>query len=115
VGEIVAAMKANPPADQDARLIFAEALARSGDVSAARRELAAVVAAAATRYVREDLVAAAYLTLGDTGRTLEWLDRGLTAEAANMAWINRTWRFQGLHGDPRFAAIVQRAGLHLLH
>ena len=64
--------------------------------------------------VREDLVAAAYLALGDTSRTLEWLDRGLTAEAANMAWINRSWRFQRLHGNPRFAAIVQRAGLQLL-
>jgi serine/threonine-protein kinase len=114
VAEIVAAMKATPPADPEARLIFTEALARSGDVSAARRELSALVAAAETRYIREDLVAAAYLALGDTSRTLEWLDRGLTAEAANMAWINRSWRFRRLHGNSQFAAIVQRAGLPVL-
>jgi tetratricopeptide (TPR) repeat protein len=109
--EVVAAMKATPPADFEGRLLFAEALARTGDAAGARRELAAVVAAAQTRYVREDLVAAAYLALGDTNRALEWLDRGLTAQAANMAWINRSWRFRPLRGNTRFAAIVRKAGL----
>ena len=51
-------------------------------------------------YVREDYVAFVYLALGDTARTLEWLDRGLTAQAANMAWINRNWRFRPLYGNP---------------
>ena len=38
-----------------------------------------------SRYVREDNVAAVYLALSDTARTLEWLGRGLDAQAANMA------------------------------
>lgn len=95
-------------------LILAEALARMGDTLAARRQLSAALAAAGTRYVREDLVAASYLALGDTARTLEWLERGLDAQAANMAQINRAWRFKPLHGNPGFAAIVKRAGLRLL-
>ena len=66
-----------------------------------------------SRYVREDYVAAAYLALGDTARTLEWLERGLDAQAANMAQINRAWRFKPLHGNPGFAAIVRKAGLKL--
>jgi serine/threonine-protein kinase len=109
--EVVAAMKRTSPADFEARLLFAEALARTGDAPAARRELAAVVTAAETRYVREDLIAAAYLALGDTGRALAWLDRGLMAQAANMSWINRSWRFRPLHGNPRFGAILRKAGL----
>ena len=114
LAEAIAAAKATPPADLESRLLLVEALARSGDAAAAHRELSAVLAAARTRYVREDLVAAAHLALGDTSRTLEWLDRGLTAQAANMSWVNRAWRFQPLHGNPKFAAIVRRAGLQLL-
>ena len=111
--EVVAARKARPPTDPVDMLSLAEALARAGDMLAARRQLSAALAAAGTRYVREDYVAAAYLALGDTARTLEWLDRGLDAQAANMAQINRAWRFKPLHGNPGFAAIVRKAGLKL--
>ena len=83
--EVVAARKARPPTDPVEMLSLAEALARAGDTAAARRQLSAALAAAGTRYVREDYVAAAYLALGDTARTLEWLERGLDAQAANMA------------------------------
>jgi eukaryotic-like serine/threonine-protein kinase len=109
--EAVAAMKATPPTRPEDMLILADALARAGDAVAARRQLSAALAAAGPRYVREDYVAAAYLSLGDTARALEWLDRALTAQAANMAWINRNWRFRPLYGNPGFAAILRKAGL----
>ena len=111
--ETVAEFKARSPIDQEQILIFAAALAQSGDTLAARRQLAAALAAAQHRYIREDYVAYAYLTLGDTARSLQWLERGLDAMAANMAQINRSWRFKPLHGNPAFAAIVQKAGLQL--
>jgi hypothetical protein len=109
--EAVTAMKARPPTVPEEMLILAEALAWAGDTTAARRQLSVALAAAGPRYVREDYVAFAYLAVGDTTRTLEWLDRGLTAEAANMAWLNRNWRFRSLYGNPRFAAILRKAGL----
>ncbi len=111
--EVVAEWKARPPTTPVQMMFFAEALARTGDSAAARRELAAALAAAGSSYVREDNVAGVYLALGDTARTLEWLGRGLDAEAANMAQINRNWRFRPLHGNPGFAAILRRAGLRL--
>jgi serine/threonine-protein kinase len=111
--EVVAARKATTPTDPVDMLSLAEALARAGDTAAARRQLSAALAAAGSRYVREDYVAAAYLALGDTARTLEWLDRGLDAQAANMAQINRSWRFKPLRGNPGFAAILRKAGLQL--
>jgi eukaryotic-like serine/threonine-protein kinase len=111
--EIVARRKARPPTTPEEMLFLAEALARSGDIAAARRQLSAALVAAGSRYVREDYVAAVYLALGDTTRTLEWLERGLDAQAANMPWINRSWRFKPLHGNPGFAAIVRKAGLQL--
>jgi hypothetical protein len=80
---------------------------------AARRQLSAALAAAGSQYVREDYVAGVYLALGDTTRTLEWLGRGLDAQAADMAQINRAWRFKPLHGNPGFDAIVRKAGLRL--
>jgi serine/threonine-protein kinase len=112
--EAVTILKRTPPTKPEEMLLLSEALARSGDAAAARRELSAALAAAGPRYVREDYVAFAYLALGDTVRTLEWLDRGLTAEAANMAWINRNWRFEPLHGNAGFAAILRKAGLQLV-
>jgi TolB-like protein/tRNA A-37 threonylcarbamoyl transferase component Bud32 len=111
--EVVAARKTRPPTTPEEMLDFAEALARAGNTAAARRELSAALTAAGSRYVREDYVASAYLALGDTTRTLEWLERGLDAQAANMAQINRFWRFKPLHGNPGFAAIVRKAGLKL--
>jgi tetratricopeptide (TPR) repeat protein len=111
--EVVAALKARPPTTPEEMLDFAEALARAGDTAAARREFSAALTAAGSRYVREDYVASVYLALGDTTRTLEWLERGLDAQAANMAQINRFWRFKPLHGNPGFAAIVRKAGLKL--
>jgi eukaryotic-like serine/threonine-protein kinase len=112
--EVVAARKAKPPTTPEEMLDFAEALARAGDTPAARRQLSAALTAAGSRYVREDYVAGVYLALGDTTRTLEWLERGLDAQAANMAQINRAWKFKPLRGNPGFAAIVRKAGLRLL-
>jgi tetratricopeptide (TPR) repeat protein len=111
--EVVAARRARPPTDRADMLNLAEALARAGETVAARRQLSAALAAAGARYVREDYVAGVYLALGDTARALEWLERGLDAQAANMAQINRAWRFQPLHGNPGFAAILRKAGLQL--
>ncbi|HKU62906.1 MAG TPA: protein kinase [Gemmatimonadales bacterium] len=112
--EAVTRLKTTPLTRPEDMLILSEALAKSGDTAAARRELTAALAAAGPRYVREDYVATVYLGLGDTARTLEWLDRGLTAQAANMAWVNRNWRYQALHGNPRFVAILRKAGLPLV-
>ena len=111
--EVVVARKAHPPTDPADMMRLAEALARTGDTVAARRQLSAALAAAGKRYVREDGVASAYLALGDTSRALEWLDRGVAAQAANISQINRTWRFQPLHSNARFAAIVRKVGLEL--
>jgi eukaryotic-like serine/threonine-protein kinase len=111
--EVVDAGKAKPPTTPTEMLTLVEALARAGDTTAARRQLSAALAAAQSEYVREDNVAAAYMALGDTARTLEWLDRGLAAQAANLATVNRAWRFKPLHGHPGFAAILRKAGLQL--
>ncbi|MBA2627882.1 MAG: hypothetical protein H0U85_07700, partial [Gemmatimonadales bacterium] len=109
--EAVTGWRANPPTTATGMLSFATALAASGDSIAARRQLAAGLAAAGSHYIREDMVAAVYLSLGDTVRTLEWLERGVDAQAANMSTINRIWQFTPLHGNPRFDAIVRKVGL----
>jgi serine/threonine-protein kinase len=109
--EVVAARKTRPPTTQEEMLDLAQAMALAGDVAGARRQLTTALTAAGSRYVREDYVAGVYLALGDTTRTLEWLGRGLDAQAANMAQINRAWRFKSLHGYPPFDAIVRKAGL----
>jgi serine/threonine-protein kinase len=109
--QVVAARKTLPPATQEEMMDLALALALAGDAPGARRQLAITLDRPGSGYVREDYVAAVYLALGDTAKTLDWLNRGLEAMAANMAQINRNWRFQSLHGYPPFDAIVRKAGL----
>jgi hypothetical protein len=100
---------ASPSGQGSANLAYSLALA--GETSEARRELAKAVAAARTQYVREDAVAAAYLSLGDRDEAIRWLERGLEADAANITSLNVSELFVELRSDPRFQAIVRRAGL----
>jgi serine/threonine-protein kinase len=92
-------------------VLRARLVALAGDTVTARRQLAAVLDAAAKRYVQEDKIAVVYLALGDTTRALDWLERGLDARDANMSHFNREWEFKALHTNARFIALVRAAGL----
>ena len=93
---------------------LARTLARAGQKAEAERELRRALDYARTRYVREDAIAATYAALGDAHKAIEWLERGLEANAANMTGVNVSEDFVSLRSDPRFQSIVQRAGLPLV-
>src|SRR5262249_10324461 len=93
------------------RAQLARTLAPGGDSAAARRELAALEALARTRYVEGYSMAAGYAALGERARALVWLERDIQNDGANAPSIKVDPRLAPLRGDPKFEALVARAGL----
>jgi DNA-binding winged helix-turn-helix (wHTH) protein/TolB-like protein len=88
-----------------------QALALSGQRAAAQAELDRVLALAAKRYVNAVDIASIYTALGDKENALAWLDRALQQRASTLGYLAQNPAFDVLHGDPRFASIVDRIGL----
>jgi DNA-binding winged helix-turn-helix (wHTH) protein/TolB-like protein/Tfp pilus assembly protein PilF len=88
-----------------------QALALSGRRAEALAELDRVLKLSAQRYVPAGDVASIYASLGDTENALAWLDRALQQRASMLGFLAQNPAFDGLHDDPRFAALVDRVGL----
>jgi hypothetical protein len=63
------------------------------------------------RYVPAGDIASIYASLGDTENALVWLDRALQQRTSVLGFLAQNPTFDGLHGDPRFAALVDRVGI----
>jgi tetratricopeptide (TPR) repeat protein len=88
-----------------------QALALSGRRAEALAELDRVLKLSTQRYVSAGDIASIYASLGDTENALAWLDRALQQRASMLGFLAQNPAFDGLHDDPRFAAIVDRVGL----
>src|SRR5438045_9598564 len=83
-------------------------LISAGDTSAGREALRQALIRAKTEYVREDLIANAYMRLGDRKSAIRWLLKGA---ASNVGGINFTLEdslFAPIRSDPRIQAIIER-------
>jgi tetratricopeptide (TPR) repeat protein len=111
--EAVEAQRAVLSADRRSyqRATMARALARAGRSDEAARELAALESLSRTQYVDGYHVAAAYAAMANTAKALEWLERGLASDAAEMQLLAVDPHFASLRSEPRFQSIVRRAGL----
>lgn len=88
-----------------------QALALSGRRAEALAELDRVLKLSTQRYVSALDVASIYASLGDSENALACLDRALRERASALGFVAQNPAFDGLHGDPRFAAIVERIGV----
>jgi tetratricopeptide (TPR) repeat protein len=88
-----------------------QALALSGRRAEALAELDRVLKLSTQRYIPAGDIASIYASLGDTENALAWLDRALQQRASMLGFLAQNPAFDGLHGDARFAAIVDRVGL----
>ena len=88
-----------------------QALALSGHRAEAVAELNRVLKLSTERYVSALDVASIYAGLGDTENTLAWLDRALQEHASTLGFLAQNPTFNGLHGNPRFAAIIDSIGV----
>jgi predicted Zn-dependent protease len=88
-----------------------QALALSGRRVEALAELDRVLKLSTQRYVCGVDIASIYASLGDTTNALEWLDRALHQRASTLGFLAQNPAFDGLHGDPRFGALIDRVGV----
>jgi DNA-binding winged helix-turn-helix (wHTH) protein/TolB-like protein len=88
-----------------------QALALSGHRAEALAELDRVLKLSTQRYISAVDIASIYASLGDTDNALAWLDRALEQRASTLGFLAQNPAFDGLHDDPRFAAIVDRVGI----
>lgn len=62
-------------------------------------------------FVRTTGIAARYAQAGETELALEWLERAYRSHTRDLVYLNVEPQLDPLRGDPRFAAIVKKAGL----
>ena len=89
----------------------ANAYALSGRRAEAEAELARILELSRKRYVSASDIAAIYAGLGDADNAETWLERALEQRASTLGFVAQNPIFDSLHGDPRFAAIVERIGI----
>jgi DNA-binding winged helix-turn-helix (wHTH) protein/tetratricopeptide (TPR) repeat protein/TolB-like protein len=90
-------------------LVFA--LARGGNVEAAREVLADLEALAQQRYVPPTKFATAWLGLGEQELALRWLKQARELRDDRLIYLAVDVHFRELHGDPGFRAIARDVGL----
>jgi serine/threonine-protein kinase len=90
---------------------LAHALARNGETREARAILDHLLARSQLGYVSAYDVTIVYAGLGDINRAFEWLGKAIAERS--MFVVHLTWdsRLQPLHGDRRFAELVDRLAI----
>jgi Flp pilus assembly protein TadD len=87
------------------------ALARSGNVSEARRELTRLIQQSDAGQPGQVYVAATYLALGEPDSAFMWLDKAYELRDGNLPWVRITPFFDDLRSDPRYVALMKRLRL----
>lgn len=89
------------------------ALVEAGDRDAAERILARMESRDRESYVPATRLALAHLALGRRERALDLLERAYADRDINMSFLAIDGRWQDLHREPRFQALLQRMNLEL--
>jgi len=80
----------------------------AGDVAGGRAALRQALIRANTEYVREDLIANAFMRLGDRERAIQWLVKGAASNVGGIAFSLEDSLFAPIRSDPRIQAIIER-------
>jgi serine/threonine-protein kinase len=83
-------------------------LLSAGDTTGGRDALNQALARAKTEYVREDLLANAYMRLGDRGRAIESLEKAATSKVGGIDFSIEDPLYAPIRSDPRIQALVER-------
>ena len=63
------------------------------------------------RYVAPLDIASIYARLGEHEQAFEWLEKAYQERFSLLPWLKLDPRFDGLHSDPRFIALLKKIGL----
>jgi serine/threonine-protein kinase len=90
---------------------LAYAFAVTGQRDSALRIVRDLVESSRTRYVTPFHIAMAYAGLGDADSAFLWLERSYEERGSFLNGVAATEAFEPLHGDPRWARLLERMGL----
>jgi TolB-like protein/Tfp pilus assembly protein PilF len=85
--------------------------ARAGRSKDARMVITELTNRSAREYVPPYALALVHAGLGENDRTLEWLARAGEERSPRLVFLGVEPAFDGLRGDPRFAAVRRKLGL----
>ncbi len=80
----------------------------AGDVSGGREALRQALIHAKTEYVREDLIANAFMRLGERESAIQWLVKGVASNVGGIDFSLEDSLFAPIRSDPRIQAIIER-------
>jgi TolB-like protein/Flp pilus assembly protein TadD/tRNA A-37 threonylcarbamoyl transferase component Bud32 len=85
--------------------------ARAGRSNDAHRVITELTNRSAREYVTPYALALVHAGLGENDRALEWLERAGEERSPRLVFLSVEPAFDGLRGDPRFAAFRRKLGL----
>jgi serine/threonine-protein kinase len=83
-------------------------LISAGDASGGREALRQALMHAKTEYVREDLIANAFMRLGDRESAIQWLVKGAASNVGGINFSLEDSLYAPIRSDPRIQAIIER-------
>lgn len=83
-------------------------LISAGDSSGGREALRQALMRANTEYVREDLIANAFMRLGDREPAIQWLVKGAASNVGGLVFSLEDSLYAPIRSDPRIRAIIER-------
>ncbi|NOT48401.1 MAG: protein kinase, partial [Acidobacteria bacterium] len=86
----------------------AYALAKSGKLTEARAELDAMLKVSKTRYASPYGIALVYNGLGETEKTLDYLEKAFAEKDVRMVFLKVEPKWNNLRSEPRFIALMRR-------
>src|SRR5438552_3339553 len=83
-------------------------LISAGDASGGRAALRQALMRAKTEYVREDLIANAFMRLGDRESAIQWLVKGAASNVGGINFSLEDSLYAPIRSDPRIHATIER-------
>src|SRR3954469_609821 len=87
---------------------LAVSLAALGDVSGGRDALRQALTRSKTEYVREDLIANAFMRLGDRQSAIQWLLKGAASNVGGIEFSLEDTLYAPIRSDPRIEALIEQ-------
>lgn len=107
------ARKGRRPLERKPSLLATLAYCRavSGDEEGARAIIRELEGMSKDRYVLPFLLARIYSGLGEYDESMRWLEESYRARSESIVWLKIDPTFDTMRTDPRFIALLERAGL----
>lgn len=83
-------------------------LATRGKLAEARAIVTEIERDCNTKYVIPELIAAAWLALGEKEKSYAWLNKGLDVHSAGVLYLPLWPQFESIRKEPRYQALLAR-------